>query len=155
MRELEKYRSPITVAKNVLDSAVEAYKMDSTDTSRHMRMDVGLGTCECCDFFHIFNEEILLIEETSLFDSYYDQIKQFGEIESFYAESLKENRLKAYGSMLVLCRLATNLKCVKKLSQGKRYTFVLLVSSIVPDIEKRKFEYLSARIHNDLKSVLS
>ena len=57
--------------------------------------------------------------------------------------------------MMVLCRLATKLKSVKKLFQGKRYTFVLLVGSVVPDIEKRKFEYLSVRIHNDLKSVLS
>ena len=89
---LDKFKKPIEVAQEVVDEKYTAYKMDSTVKESDMRKTVGLGTCQCCDYFLPEDQSIILIEETRLPPEINEEVET-------------EMKLKAYGSMLVLCRL--------------------------------------------------
>ena len=152
----DKYLAPITVAGNPLDKDIEGYKMDSTEEHRDMRKDVGLGTCNCCDFFQIQEKNVLLIEETKLIDSF-KNLRLQGLTQNIIIKLIRyENRAKAYGSMLVLCRLAIKFQSVYSLLKEKPVVFVILVSSdIKSEDDSRIFDYFSTEFRNDLRSSLT
>ncbi len=153
---LDKYLMPITLAGYPLDNGVQAYKMDCTKDHSDMRKDVGLGTCNCCDFFQIHEGNILLIEETQLFDSFKDLKIQGLQNKEIIRRILLENRLKVYGSMLVLCRLVMKFNSKCSFSENKHFVFVILVSSQIKNEEdSRFFDDLSTRIRDDLRSSLT
>ena len=147
---------PITVAGNPLDDGIYAYKMDSTEENSNMRKDVGLGMCNCCDFFQIQKKNVLLVEETKLFDSV-KRMKIQGLKETEIIERVRnENRLKAYGSMLVLCRLVIKFKSICSLLKDKPVVLVILVSSEIKNADDfRFFDDLRTRFRNDLRSALT
>lgn len=113
---LDKFKKPIEIAKKVVDKKYTAYKMDSTDKESDMRKTVGLGTCQCCDYFLPENQSVILIEETKLPKEIDKEIKT-------------EMQLKAYGSMLVFCRLSMKCASAKKLVRDKKYKFWVVDSS--------------------------
>lgn len=113
---LDKFKKPIEVAKKVVNKKYTAYKMDSTDKASDMRKTVGLGTCQCCDYFLSENQFIILIEETKLPKEIDKEIKT-------------EMQLKAYGSMLVLCRLSMECASAKELVRNKKYKFWVVDSN--------------------------
>lgn len=160
MSKLSKYITPITIAGEFLGGSYQAYKMDSTEPQLNLRKDVRLGTCNCCDYFQIQDEKILLIEETDLIRTYIDLNHDYSKLPSAQLEKLidklihAENRSKVYGSMLVLCRLATKYECVASLLNDKQIVFFLVVSKI-EDEDTKFFEYLNNKILFDLKSMLS
>ncbi len=51
----EEYSEPIRIAGRVLDEGLQAYRMDSAENNKEMRIDVGLDTCSCCDYFLLRN----------------------------------------------------------------------------------------------------
>ena len=68
---------------------------------------------------------------------------------------LWENQSKIYGSMLVLCRLATSCENMKALIQQKSYKFWLVASGQNLLGDMRFFDNLSSRLKSNLKSQLS
>lgn len=153
---LDKYLMPIKVAGNPLGNGAHAYKMDSTAEHSDMRKDVRLGTCNCCDYFQIQDQNLLLIEETKLFDTFRN-LKEDGLSTDKIIELVRsENRLKVYGSMLILCRLALKFNSVCSLHEDRRIVFVILVNSEFKNEEDSRFyDDLSTRIRNDLRGVLT
>ncbi len=162
MTALAKFLEKIDVAGKTL--GYQAYRMDGNSPKPDMRKYVGLGTCNCCDYFMFSKKEniTVLIEETKL----NEQIKDLkGEYRYFEVKDLtefvrkyirNENKLKVYGSMLVLCRLATACKNVTRLLQTKKYKFWLVVSDERRVVEDAKWlDHLTKDLKDDLKSVLS
>ena len=109
---LEEFLEDITVAGAQLVPRRKAYRMDGTSPNPDMRKRARLGSCNCCDYF-IFGSDkgVILIEETRLGDQIKDLMEKYEYLNSIDKQNhvikiiLQENRLKVYGSLLVLCRL--------------------------------------------------
>ncbi len=114
MTAFDQFLEPIKVAGESLGDIHQAYRMDGNSPKPDMRRDAGLGTCNCCDYFMFAEDHIVvLIEETRLLEQVenlkiqYDYLED-NDKEKFVKKYIRqENKLKVYGSMLVLCRLAT------------------------------------------------
>ena len=122
-------------------SGFKAYRMDSTVRTLDMRRAAKLGTCECCDYVTVSNDQqsVILIEETNLastitdFKEKYDYLNDDDQADLLYDEVLKENRLKLYGSMLVLCRLSSSRTDVKAFLPENKFQFWLVATAASPD----------------------
>ena len=164
MIALSKFLQPIELAGTPLQNH-HAYRMDDTKQS-NMRKDVGLGTCNCCDYFLISNGTVVLVEETQLLQQIedlkneYNYLRGTDQTEFIKKDIRRENWLKAYGSMLVLCRLASVCKEARNLLGTKKYKFWLVVSDTnMTDAEEFEakiiFDHLKDNLYRDLKSLLS
>ena len=159
---LDKYLEPIMVANRPLGGKHQAYRMDGNSSLPDMRINAGLGTCNCCDYFIPGHENtVVLIEETQLvrqikaLKSQY-QYLQVDDQTDFVSKCIRdENKLKVYGSMLVLCHLATACREVKEFLKAKKYRFWLVVSGMNTAEEKIVFDNLKDRLSQELKSVLT
>lgn len=162
MTTLGEFLEPIEVAGRSLGEKYQAYRMDGTSPQPDMRRKADLGTCNCCDYF-IFNKDntIALIEETKLMKQIrglkdeYDYLEVNDQTEFISKYIRDENKLKVYGSMLVLCRLADVCKNVNDIHQTKKYKFWLVASGMETEEDARLFDHLKDRLLNDLQSVLT
>ena len=104
---------------------------------------------------------VVLIEETQLMrtierlkgEYHYLQSDHHTEFVNKYIR--QENKLKVYGSMLVLCRLATVCKNANQLLRTKKYRFWLVASGMNEPEDTRIFDNLKDRLFNELRSVLT
>lgn len=143
-------------------SDFKAYRMDSTVRTPDMRRAAKLGTCECCDYVTVSNDKqsVILIEETSLegtitnFKKKYDYLSKDDQNKLLYDEILKENRLKMYGSMLVLCRLSSSQADMKAFLPENKFQFWLVADATSSD-SVMLMDYLTDRLRNFLKSPLT
>ncbi len=160
MTFLEQFSEPIKIAGKSIGDKYRAYKMDSTYYSKDMRKTVGLGTCHCCDYFLPKDGSVILIEETRLLKRVNNIRKKYSYLNDKDKDDAVRNciltrmQLKAYGAMLVLCRLAIKYSSAKDLVQDKKYHFWLVVSSIESEEEKRYFDNLKDSLRGKLKDVL-
>ena len=159
MMDLSKFLQPITLAGESLPDH-RAYRMDDTSEHSDMRKDVGLEPCNCCDYFLISDGVVVLIEETELrrqiedLKNEYHYLSGTDQTEFIDEKILRENRLKAYGSMLVLCRLVAINTEARNLLGTKKYKFWLVVSDEYGPQTARFFRNWKDRFVNDLKSGL-
>lgn len=140
-----------------------AYKMDSTVEGSDMRASVGLGTCSCCDYFTFVDRTPVMIEETQLNRKIEQLKKEFAQdicedrVEERISDHLKkENKLKVYGSLLVLWRLAMVIddgQEAKALSRRANYWIVASGSSGGDDMIF--FDRLRDVLKYDLRSALT
>ena len=162
VRMFEEFLEGITVAGKPLEPERQTYRMDGVPPDPHMRKKAGLGACNCCDYFAFGSgNSVILIEETRLAEqvkhlmeefSYLNSIDQKKHVIKFIQE---ENRLKAYGSLLVLCRLF----CKKEngaapISLETKYSFWLVASSAGPSDDVITLDHLKDRLVDQLRSVL-
>lgn len=168
MSSLDKFLKPIEVADKLINKDRQAYRMDGDPD---MRTEAGLGTCHCCDYFTISATSnrniVILIEKTRLADTK-AQIKKLAKkypsLSNDDREKLnnedanKENQLKVYASMLVLCRLSTKYKDVKNVLQEKRYQFWLVASDANKEEDlkylDRRISYLSNALKGSFKKII-
>lgn len=161
MNNLTRYLEEINVAGISLGREFQAYRMDGTEVNRQMRIDAGLGTCICCDYFLLDNDSIVLIEETQLIETIINLKKKFSCLkkldQDWIIEKLvkKENQVKVYGSMLVLCRLASKCNNLANLFQNKSYKFWLVTSGTDTTESYRYYDNMTKSILSDLRSQLS
>lgn len=162
MIALEKFLEPIEIAGKPLDEKYQAYRMDNGSDKPDMRKDVGLGTCTCCDYFMCKNDDsVVLIEETRLMETVRNLKSEYHYLEDdektkFISKYIRqENRLKVYGSMLVLCRLAKVCKDAKDLLEKRTYKFWLIVSSMDATEDAIVFDNLKDFLLNELKGALT
>ncbi len=167
MIALEKFLEPIEIAGKPFNKKIKAYRMDGTSPKLDMRKYVGLGSCNCCDYFMPYNDDsVLLIEETKLMGQIEDLKNEYCYLEKddqteFINNCIRdENKLKVYGAMLVLCRLAAVCKNAKDLLQTKssklkKCKFWFVASGMETEETTRLFDHLKDRLHNDLRSVLT
>lgn len=160
MTSLDKFYMPIEIAGSAIEGEHKAYKMDSTDTNHDMRKMVGLGTCHCCDYFLPAEDSITLIEETRLLEKMenvrekYNYLNDEDRDKAVNDSIRKRMQLKAYGTMLILCRLAVKCSSAKDLIQNKKYHFWLVVSNITSADEQIYFDNTKDTLRGDLKQVL-
>ena len=160
MNCLDKFLEPIKVAGNSIGNKYKAYKMDNTDAGKDMRKVVGLGECHCCDYFLPKDKSITLIEETRLLEKMKNIKKKYDYLNDKDKDKVANNRirermqLKAYGAMLVLCRLTAKCTEVKQLFQDKKYNFWLVASNIKSEDDKIFFDNLKDDLRQRLKQVL-
>ncbi len=160
MTSLDQFLEPIKVADESIGDKYKAYKMDSTAEKNNMREMVDLGTCHCCDYFLPENDSIILIEETRLLKRVEKIRQEYDYLNDRDKDDVVNNRirekmqLKAYGAMLVLCRLASKFSNAKNIIQNKKYHFWLIVSSINSEDEKRFFDNLKDSLRGQLAQVL-
>ena len=157
MITLDDFLEPIKVAGKPPDESCKGHLMDGTSPRPDMRKIVGLGTCNCCDYLTIKDNTVVLIEETQLMEmikrlkSEYHYLADDDKNEFVYKCILQENKLKVYGSMLVLCRLDTVCNDAKLLLKNKRYDFWLVVSGQYKRKDYRIFGRLKTRLSGTLK----
>ena len=160
MTSLDQFIEPIKVAGQPLGNEYKAYKMDCSRENKNMRKAVNLGTCHCCDYFQLKNDTVILIEETRLMDKVqkirnnYNYLNDDDKNKMINSVIQKRMQLKAYGSMLVLCRLAKRFSNEKSLIGIKKYHFWLVASSIDSGDEKMYFDNLKDTLRGKLKEVL-
>ena len=149
----DQFLEPIEIAEKAMVEGYRAYKMDrEKDGMRHF---VGLGECNCFDYFHLHGNSIALIEETRLKESMqhyrntHHYLKDMDK-DAYADERMREEiRLKAYGSMLVLWRLTEKCLDAKNLFQDKKYCFWIVASDTSAE-GMRFFDNL----HDDSQSML-
>ena len=157
MTAIEKFLEPIKVAGSILENH-RAYRMDGQPD---MRKDAGLSTCACCDYFVTSTDSIVLIEETELLGSIKGWKKEVeylndNDQKNFIDEKVKmENRLKVYGSLLVLSRLTNNYAEVRNLVGEKKYCFWLVVSGLSTPEDKRYIDNLKDDLTGALRGALT
>ena len=159
MSPLNQFFRPVEIAEQPMDE-LKAYQMDKpVNGSPDMRRFVGLGECNCCDYFLPRGEVIILIEETQLSRQMQSLRNEYpylhdNDKDDFFIKKIREEmRLKAYGSMLVLCRLAARCPDAAEMFQGKKYVFWLVASSVVAE-DKVAFDNLKDTLSPMLKGVL-
>jgi len=142
---LDKFKKPIEIARKVIDEKYTAYKMDSNARGSNMRKTVGLGTCHCCDYFLLEDQSVVLIEETQL-----PKTKE----ESENAVIKSEMQLKAYGSMLILCRLSMICDSAKKLVRDKKCKFWVIDSNADKLSDERYYDTQRKPLNQALTQVV-
>ncbi len=157
---LDRFIVPIKVVGRPLGKKYNAYAMDSSDAKKDMRKTIDLGTCHCCDYFVVSAQSIILIEETQLSKTVnkirgeYHYLNKKDQNEIVNKLIRNEMQLKAYGAMLVLCRLSAKCDSAKQLIESKGYQFWLVASSIDTADERRYFDNQAASLKGDLKGAL-
>lgn len=162
MIALEKFLEPIKLANTPLSEPPRAYRMDGNAPQPDMRKDAGLGSCNCCDYFMPWNDDsVLLIEETQLIQQMKDLKREYRYLKSAHQKHFidkyikQENRVKAYGSMLILCRLAAVCRDAKNLLGTKKYKFWIVDSGVYSTKDAKLFRNLKQLLFHGLKDVLS
>ena len=141
---LDQFRETIQIAGKPLDSQIVAFGIDGKSREMpDMRKYVELGECNSCDYFLPADDSIILIEETQLLRGMKKLRKEYGYLNGQDRELhvnrriREENRLKVYGSLLTLCRLRSKCDRARRMIDGKRYKFWLVVSdSDVAEVDK-------------------
>jgi len=157
---LDHFLETIKIASKPIAGGHMAYKMDSTAKGLSMRDAAGLGTCNCCDYFMIRGDSIVLIEETQLPQRVKKIRKKYAylnevDLNKHVNKHLRNRmRLKAYGAMLVLCRLATKCAAAKGIVQDKKYDFWLVASALNSPDDLRLFDNIKDSLNELLKQVL-
>ena len=161
---LDRFLEPIEMAGDPLGDGYQAYRMDG-HSRPDMRIDVGLGTCNCCDYFLSGSNTVVLIEDTRLIDSMQSYKERYNYIpdehlNQFVDEQVvQENKIKVYGSMLVLCRLAAKYPEARNMlqPQEKKYEFWLVTSDIDIETTEDMLQLDSKKdlLFNGLRSVLT
>lgn len=156
------FREPVKVLRNDL-SPVHAYRMDDGTGTPDMRTAVGLGSCDVCDYVMEHEGSVVLVE-----DKWFPQsFRELPNSSRRYCEALPDHlqgkmiqgilyrklRLKVYGSLLVLWRLAERCDDARELLQGKSYEIWLVVSCAPTDEEVRMIDHLRADLINLLKII--
>lgn len=159
MSSLDQFLKPIEIHGESLEQQYLAYKMDEPANQSSMRKFAGLGECNCCDYLYLQGETAVFIEETQLkrkkedIENSHKYLNDQDKKDIVKKRISEEMRLKAYGSMLVLCRLMSKLQNERNLAQVKKYDFWLVASSIGTETSKA-FDNLKTLFLDMLKGAL-
>ena len=130
MKELKGFLSPDVAGVSVPTGAV-AYRMD--DNKNDMRKQCDMDGSASCDYFMVRKDSVVLIEDTFLQESAKTlegecvALANDKDKRKYVIQSLRrENALKIYGSLLVLCRLAARFPSVRQALAEKKYDFWLV-----------------------------
>ena len=167
MISLAHFKRPVCAAGKPLGDGLWAYKMDDLPPNPDMRGFAHLGTSDCCDYFRRIDDRVVLMEESQLALQKRDIEKNFAylngeDLDNFaYEAFMRENRLKVYGGLLVLCRLASLCgeeqlrEDAEKEIQGGKYAFWLVISDEVKPEDERALEAMKHALLIELRGVLS
>ena len=134
-----------------------AYRMDGNP---HIGTKVGLGTCKCCDYFVTYEpDKVLLIEDGQLghrikyLKKKYNFRKKEDRDDFVHEEIIEEHLLKAYGSLLILCRLNLLHQTGKTLLQGRDYEFWVVSTDTNQAGQALLFENIKVHLRERLQNI--
>ena len=163
MIRLESFMETVEARGVEVQPNCRAYRMDGA--SPDMRREVGLGTCNCCDYVTFDRAgRVVLIEETQLLRQIDNLTQEHGDGSRSPEEVTKrvlrgvkhENRLKVYGSLLVLCRLARRLTDEAEAEAlAGQADFWLVVRDTLNGDAVRALDHIKGALLDDLRSVLT
>lgn len=156
------FREPVKVLGDDL-SPTHAYRMDDGTGTPDMRAAVGLGSCDVCDYVMEYKGAVVLVEDKRLPQSarelkgklrrYCDALPKNLEGEMIQDILYRKLRLKVYGSLLVLYRLAERCDDAKMLLRGKQYEIWFVVPHNPTGDEIRMLDSLRSDLISLLKIV--
>ncbi|MDE0156753.1 MAG: hypothetical protein OXI88_10860 [Gammaproteobacteria bacterium] len=161
MTSLDSFREQQNVSPG---KGFEAFRMDNTkkaDVIPDMRTYVGLGSCNCCDYFLIHENKVVLVEETQLADTIKTIEKKYSYLAERHRQDFtvdcvrQENYLKVFGALLVLWRLAAKCREASSLMQDKKHDFYLVITGMETEEARRMFDNLKDNLQKQLQSVLT
>ena len=163
MIQLKNFLEEARAGGELLDPVCRVYRMDDNSPGSNMRKSAGLGTCNCCDYFTFENTEtITLIEETQIVDQIinlkneYEYLKNEDQKIHILKAIKWENKLKVYGSLLVLCRLAPKLvDHDEAVALSRKVDFWLVTSGSENDDNLGIFDNIRDELLQDLRSTLT
>lgn len=140
----------------------EVFRMDNSKKGGvpDMRKYVGLGSCNCCDYFFVSNNKVFVVEVTdptgiiSKIKRDVPYLKDDDKDDYVRKTIRQENYVKAYGSLLVLCRLTAQCNEAAQRIGNKKYDFWLVFSGSETDESKRFLDDIREPLSNQMKSVL-
>ena len=131
MKNLDGFISP-DVAGVPVSAGNVAYRVD--EKNNDMRKLCGMDESACCDYFLLREDSVVLIEDTRLGATVENLEEEFGglgrdkEQEHILRTLRRENVLKIYGTLLMLCRLGSQFSCVQETLAKKKYDFWLVAT---------------------------
>ena len=162
MSQLDDFLEKAHAGGSLLQPVCLVYRMDGNSPDPDMRDSAGLGTLNCCDYFTFVGADtIILIEETQLDNQLNDLNSKYGYLNTrernrHIGEIIRwENKLKVYGSLLVLCRLARSLTDAKEVGAlSRKIDFWLVNSGSGSNDDLRVLDNLRDQLFQDLRSAL-
>ncbi len=137
-----------------------------------LRKELKMDNCHCCDYIVPKENKVLLLEDSNLKEKKkqleYEWLcfREFmgeEEIRNLFSKKLQEKilkiikneqLLKAYASLLLLCRLISQNIEAEELMKNKKIWFVVIINDISdnPERELRAFQNLGSRIRSSLST---
>ncbi|MDE0159456.1 MAG: hypothetical protein OXI02_07720 [Candidatus Dadabacteria bacterium] len=156
MKSLEDFAMPLEIQKLVEGEfkpckfPTKAYGVDKSlpEDGKDLKGQYGMDSTHSCDYMLINDSNVLLLEDSNI-------RKKKEDLEEEYSEELsiriigKEQLLKAYASLLLLCRISSSDRTTRRLIKGKTVSFCVVCS----DVERKDFRVLW-RIEGYLKEPL-
>ena len=159
MKELEGFISP-DIAGVPVSAGDVAYQVDAKKND--MRQLCGMDGSACCDYVLLRKDSsVVLIEDTRLGATVEDLEKEFGglerdkEQEHILRTLRRENVLKIYGTLLMLCRLCSQFSSVQETLAKKEYDFWLVATDGNVGANYAKGRNLQTRLEGTLGKVVS
>ena len=164
MRPLQDFLKPVEVEGVEKPFPVQAYAVDKPCGNNGTRLmdQFGMGSSHCCDYIYVNNSEVLLLEDSNL-KAKKDQLKNecFCSVQDEQTkEKLSRKRireeyvLKAYASLLLLCRLISKDKDARQLMENKEVRFCVIINDSHAS-DSRAFQNLGNSISGSLGSLVS
>ncbi|MGI9305827.1 MAG: hypothetical protein ACR2P5_00825 [Gammaproteobacteria bacterium] len=168
--KISDYRKPVYLDENKrLGEKCFAYCMDGHPSGRggcgDMASHIGLPSCHCSDYFYFDKDAACFVEITKISKTKENMKERYSYISwaddenmenEFFKEFIaKENILKMYGSIVILCWFAHQCGVAKKhLHERRKYKFFLVVDDF-----KRKdpkgLDAIKKLLNGRLKSIAS
>ncbi len=143
---------------------VKAYAVDKPVSSNGptLQNEYRMGNFHCCDYFLVNENNVLLLEDSNLKEKKNDLEKrclcyvQDEEIKKKFSAKIikKEQVLKAYASLLLLCNLISQDRNAKKLMKNKEVHFCIVINDVDMS-ESHAFDNLSASLIGSLGPIIS
>lgn len=139
---------------------IKAFRMDNTKRSEpipDMRAYVGLGSCNCCDWFFVKGDRIFIVEGTCLGKTIEGIRQKYSYLNDAHKRDMvrecirQENYVKVYGTLLVLCRLARQCREAAERMGDKKHNFWFIPEQTT---DRDSLRYLE-NLKGDLRSVLT
>ena len=148
--KISDYHQRVYLDKNKpLEKKCFAYCMDNHPDMRGGKYDmakhVGLPSCHCSDYFYFEEDAVCFMDMTQIIKTKANMKERYSyiswdknsEIKFFNEFIAKENILKMYGSMIVLCWFAGQCEIMKRcIDSRKKFKFFLVIYDSGKKIQK-------------------
>lgn len=167
---IEDFLEPVTIrsADGTCDTfPVNAYVADQKPLSKRcehsLKHELRMDNFHCCDYIFVPDDNAVLLIEDSNFTSAKERLetKDLASVSDPRSKAklsrkliMDEQRLKAYASLLLLCRLLERDKTAAAKMRGKKVHFWFIIND-AGSSNLQSFNYLKHEIAPTLRSLVS
>ena len=161
MKSLEGFAVPLKIRKLVGDESkicefhTKAYAVDKSTSgnTKTLKGQYQMDNAHSCDYILINDSNVLLLEDSNLGE-------KKKELEKEYPEELsikiigKEQLLKAYASLLLLCKIVSSDRAAKEMIKDKAVNFCVVWND-GKLTDSRVFSQMKRQVEKPLKNIVS